>query len=138
MTNQKLVKMKLKSNANCDWCPVEIQNITHLFWECPMVRNIWDGLSLWLSACLENNLEIKKELIFLHDIEAGNYTKIINLTILVATRYIYVCKCIESKPTLRGAMSKISEIEYLERKISQNKGQLYHHNKKWRQIANHI
>ena len=51
---------------------------------------------------------------------------------------MYVCKCIESKPTFKGALRKISEVEYLERKISQNKGQLYQHNKKWRQVANHV
>ena len=138
MTNAKLVKMKIKDDKNCSWCKNNEQNILHLFWECITVNTIWSKLSEWLSACLGCNLEIKQELIFLHDIEAGNYTDIINLTILIVTRYIYVCKCVESDPTFRGAMNKVSEIEHLERTISKNNGKIYQHNKKWRQLIYHL
>ena len=91
-----------------------------------------------LSACLDNKLEIKKELVFLHDIEAGNYTVIINLLILLTSRYIYVCKCLETRPRFQGVLKKISELEYIERKISQKNNRMYNHNKKWRQIATYL
>ena len=117
MTNQKLVKMKIKEDMNCPWCNNNVQNILHLFWECNIVNRIWTNLSEWISACIGCNLEIKQELVQLHDIDAGNYTDIINLIILIATRYIYVCKCVEIEPTFRGTIKKVSEIEYLERTI---------------------
>ena len=138
MTNQKLVKMKTKEDPTCSWCTNNVQDLIHLFWECTKVNFLWLELSQWVSTCIGCNLEIKKELIFLHDIEAGNYTVIINLIILIATRYIYVCKCLDILPTFKGIIKKISEIEYLERKISIENGKLYSHNKKWRQLSNYL
>ena len=122
MTNHKLVKMKLKSNQSCDWCNCEDQTIVHL----------------WISKILDNYLEIKLELICLHDIEAGNYTVIINLIILIVTRYIYTSKCIDIIPNIKGAINKVKEIEYTERNISLRIGTLWKHNKKWRQFIGRL
>ena len=91
MSNHKLVNMKLKDDAICQWCNHQDQDILHLFWDCTVIKELWNRISLWISACLDNHLEIKRELVFLYDIEAGNYTVIINLLILTVTRYIYVC-----------------------------------------------
>ena len=129
MTNSRLVKMKLKDNANCAWCPCIKQTILHLFWEFKVVKEIWDTISIWLSGCLNNNIEIKKALIFLYNIEAGNYTRIINLIVLIVSRVLYVCKCLDVTPTFLGVLKKISEIEYIERTISKKNNQLYKHNK---------
>ena len=138
MSNKKLVSMKLKTDSTCQWCGLDNQDILHLFWECTWVRTIWQIIGKWISACLSNHLEIKKELIFLHDIEAGNYTIIINLIILIVTRYIYVCKCIEIRPHYTGALRKISEIEFTERCIARKNNQICKHNKKWRQFSHHL
>ena len=117
MTNSKLVKMRIKNDASCSWCSCKNQTLLHLFWECIKVKEIWHEVSKWLSNCLENRLEIKKELIFLFDIEAGNYTNIINFIVLIVSRYIYVCKCLDIIPTFKGVLNKISEIENIERSI---------------------
>ncbi|MEK6264009.1 MAG: reverse transcriptase family protein [Clostridium sp.] len=138
MTNKKLVQMKIKNDSTCTWCNDNVQDLIHLFWDCTKINTLWSELSHWLSACIGCYLDIKKELVFLHDIEAGNYTIIINLVILIATRYIYVCKCLDHIPTFRGIINKISEIEFLERKISTDNGKLYSHNKKWRQLSNYL
>ena len=138
MTNHKLSKMKLKPYQSCEWCTCDDQTIVHLFWHCTIVKEIWNKLSTWISNILGNCLEIKLELIFLHDIEAGNYTSIINLIILIVTRYIYTSKCIDRIPNIEGAINKVREIEYLEQKISQKNGTLVKHNKKWRQFIGHL
>ena len=74
------------------------------------------------------------ELIFLHDIDAGNYTTIINLIILIATRYIYTSKCVDQRPTFKGVIKKVKDIELIERSINAKHGTLVKHNKKWRQF----
>ena len=53
MTNCKLVKMKLRDDASCQWCPCDNQTLLHMFWECKTVRDIWDKLSLWISDSFE-------------------------------------------------------------------------------------
>ena len=134
MTNHKLVRMKIKSDQSCNWCECEDQTITHLFWECPISKKIWHEVSQWISTVLNNWLEITIELIFLHDIEAGNFTTIINLIILIVSRYIYTSKCVNLKPTFIGALKKVKDIEFIERSISMKNGTITKHNKKWRQF----
>jgi len=53
-------------------------------------------------------------LLFLYDIEAGNFTALFNLIILAVCRYIYVCKCVKKLPTTTGAISKVKEIGYID------------------------
>ena len=134
MTNSKLVKMKIKTDPSCEWCDETNQTIVHLFWDCPVVHTLWNKISEWLSSKLNNNLEIKKELVFLYDIEAGNFTTIINLIILRITRYVYVCHCINKLPNFNGAIMKIKELEMVEKCIAEKNNTLYKHNKKWRVI----
>ena len=90
MSNNKLVKIKLKSDPSCEWCSAENQNILHLFWDCHTINKIWYDISKWLTDQLGCLLVIERELVFLHDIEAGNLTTIINLVILIVSRYIYI------------------------------------------------
>ena len=94
MTNSKLYKMNLnmlKTDPKCDWCTSTTQDMIHLFWECKYVTKLWIDLTNWINSWLDNgHLEIKKEMVFLFDIDAGNYTTIINLLMLISLRYIYM------------------------------------------------
>jgi len=131
MSNVKLCHMKKITDPNCEWCSNGRQDIVHLFWNCPIINKIWADISNWISSRINCKLEIKKELIFLYDIEAGNFTNIINLMVLIVCRYIYVSHCIKVKPNTIGAVNKIIEIEKMERNIATKKGKLISHIKKW-------
>ena len=49
MTNHKLVTMRIKTDASCHWCSCKDQRMLHLFWECDIVHDIWEQLSLWIT-----------------------------------------------------------------------------------------
>ena len=134
MTNSKLVKMRIKLDSRCEWCNYDTQDMIHLFWDCKVVNTIWDKLSAWISEKIGCYLKIEKELVFLHDIEAGNFTTIINLLILIASRYIYVCHCTEKVPCFKGCKKLIDEIEHLEMCIAKKNNTVYKHKRKWRQL----
>ena len=123
----------LETSAS-EWCMEKEQTTVHLFWECPVVQPIWDKISKWLSSKLNCRLEIQKELVFLYDIEAGNFTVIINLIILIVTRHIYVCHFTEKQPSFISAKFKVDDLELLERCIATKNDMLYKHNKKCRKI----
>jgi len=131
MTNAKLFQMKKRLDPYCNWCTSNYQDSIHLFWECKKVKPIWNVITNWINVQLNCELEIKKELLFLYDIEAGNYTTIINLVILIVCRYIYVSKCTDRHPTFTGAIAKVKEVEFIERDMAQRKGKLLNHLKKW-------
>ena len=138
MCNEKLFKMKKINNPGCDWCDNSNQDIIHLFWDCPVIIEIWLETTKLINTTLGCDLKIKRELIYLYDIEAGNLTTIINLIILIVCRSIYVCKCIGTIPSWMYTMSKIEEIERMERIISIKNNKLCLHLKKWAQFAKPI
>ena len=51
-TNEYLVKIKQKVNANCSFCKKETENITYLFIECNFVKKIWTDLKRNLNFSL--------------------------------------------------------------------------------------
>jgi len=138
MCNLKLFKMKKRDNSDCDWCNNTRQDISHLFWDCPIVTDIWLELSGWINSMLDCYLVIKKELVFLHDIEAGNYTRIINLIILICCRYIYIKKCLNETPHFQGVMKKVQETESIERGISIRTNKFHLHRKKWCKFSKNV
>ena len=135
MCNTKLVHMKKKISPECEWCGYHTQNQIHLFWDCPVSQKLWAKIEFLINNTFGCKLEIKKELIFLFDIEAGNLTNIIDLLILITNRYIFVCKCTESKPSGVGLERKVRDLERLERSISLKNNKLMLHFKKWGNLA---
>ena len=132
MCNEKLFKMKKLSNPDCEWCNNPCQTVIHLFWDCPVNKQIWTEITNYVNETLGCALKIEKELIFLYDIEAGNLiVTIINLIIIIVCRAIYVCKCIGMLRNWIYVKSKIDEIENMERLISVKNNKLTLHNKKW-------
>ena len=108
-------------------------------WDCAIVYDIWKQLEKWLNTMLiEGHLIIEKEMVFLFDIEAGAYTVIINLLLLITHRYIYVCKCLEEKPNFLGLLHKIKSVENIECSIAKDKGSLVYHYKKWRLVIEYL
>ena len=74
MTDEKLVKMKIKRDPSCNWCDCNKKTLLHSFWDCEIVKNIWIKLIKLLSDSLTCTLIIGTQLVFLHDIEAGRLT----------------------------------------------------------------
>ena len=135
MTNKKLFDMKKRTDPTCGWCQTHIQDITHMLWDCPKIRPIWLRMSHWISFQFDCDLMIERELVFLHDIEAGNKTNIFNLLILITSRYIYTSKLLNSTPNFQGAKNKILATEKMERNIATKNGKLRVHWKKWGELS---
>ena len=57
-TNEYLVKIKQKVNANCNSSKKETESITHLFIECNFVKSFWTGLKRNLQCYLGVDLNI--------------------------------------------------------------------------------
>ena len=57
-TNEYLVKIKQKVNANCSFCKKGTENITHLFIECNFVKKFWTDLKINLHFSLGVDLNI--------------------------------------------------------------------------------
>ena len=68
-----MCKMRKIDYENCEWCNNDKHDVLHMLCECSYIREIWKVVVTWISTKLKCNLIIEKELVFLYDIEAGNY-----------------------------------------------------------------
>ena len=50
-TNSFLQKIGLKESGNCSFCGVELETLTHLFWDCDETQCFWSKVVAWLKEC---------------------------------------------------------------------------------------
>ncbi|XP_048257454.1 uncharacterized protein LOC125383226 [Haliotis rufescens] len=50
-TNTFLYLLTYPQNDLCSFCHNEKETITHLFWECDIIKQFWDEVSLWIDQC---------------------------------------------------------------------------------------
>ena len=59
-TNQFLAKCQIVNSSLCEFCNMEIETFSHLFWECTFVQQFWASLSDFLNRCDINvNIDLK-------------------------------------------------------------------------------
>ena len=83
-TNEYLVKIKQKVNANCNFCKEETESITHLFIECNFVKSFWTNLKRNLQCNLGVDLNINPSDIIFGILGTNNKKSLINLVFLAA------------------------------------------------------
>ena len=47
--NRFLPRCKTVSSSLCDFCTMHEETIVHLFWECPITRDFWNSIELFLN-----------------------------------------------------------------------------------------
>ena len=73
----------------CDTCQ-EIETISHLLYECPNIRVIWQDLQTWLATKLTCTLHFDKTSLLLGN---PNNDHIINTLIMITKHEIFNAKC---------------------------------------------
>ena len=94
VTNNLLVKMKLKDDTKCYFCHSQDETITHLLWTCDMIQTFLSKLLQWLRY---HNIhcELTKEL-FIFGLDRTNViSKPLSIILLYAKYYIYITRCNE-------------------------------------------
>ena len=59
-TNSWLHKCNLTPTMNCDFCHIQRESIEHLFFECPLAKNIWLNLISWLNTIGMDDIKIER------------------------------------------------------------------------------
>ncbi len=68
ITPYKRFKMKLQPNLNCHICNTASSGtFLHMFWECPIVINLWTHVNLVLSSLLQIDWSVNPSLCLLDD-----------------------------------------------------------------------
>lgn len=89
--------MKIKPTELCTFCNMESETIIHLFWECPIVKNLITNLKESFRKCdVKWNLDCKSFIL-------GTKKEMhLNMFCLEIKRYIFLCKKKGIVPTIQG------------------------------------
>ena len=96
VTNKKLKLFKIKDSDVCDNC-AEIENISHLLYDCEMTNTLWNNMCNWLRRITPNTIYMDKKSILL-----GNPKNeiVINYIITITKHEIYKSKWNKTRLTL--------------------------------------
>ena len=114
--NNYLYKCKIVDSPMCEFCKSDIQTLVHLFWDCPIINEIWSFVINWISEKYSLELELDKDLFLLSKFYEEN--SLICLISIIVKYYIHVSKCTGSIPTKEGALNRIAITQRIEKYIS--------------------
>ena len=128
-TNKFLFKCKLVSSTLCDLCLSNEETITHMFWECPIIQDIWNNLNSFFQ---NNGITIELNLInVLFGISTNIHYKSINYIIMLMKYYIFGSKYRKEVPNFNGFHHYLQNRITIEREIATTKNKLNQHLQKW-------
>ena len=91
-TNSKLWYFKIRNDNRCTFCKTEKEDISHLFWECVKVQEIYENILRWLQCEYNFKMKITKQAILI-GVFPVNENKIENILVLLLKRCIYINRC---------------------------------------------
>ena len=128
-TNKYLFKCKLTNSSLCDLCSSNVESIVHLFWECPIIQDLWNSLKLYLQTY---NIQVEFNL---HNVMFGleklHKYNIANFMILLMKYFIFCSKYRHMIPNFQNFKNYLSIRINIERTIAIAKNKLHVHLQKW-------
>ena len=100
--NFPLFKCKLKETQLCKFCNETKETISHLFWECNIVKSLW----LEMAEILKNKCNVEIPISAQHIILGSDMLDYsINLFIVLIKYYIYSYRFSGQKPCVSGVIN---------------------------------
>lgn len=99
-TNKFLYKINRVPSPTCTFCNLYMENIEHLFYECLVIKNFWFRVAAMWNICTGKNLIVNSNIMLLGFTQSPIDYIEENILILIAKRFIYLCKLNESQPEL--------------------------------------
>ena len=88
-TNDLLLKIYKHDDGKCSFCHEELETISHLFIECPIVMQFWSELRIKVHNVLQIDLNISPEYVILGTQGTCNLSTPVNTIYLAAKMYIF-------------------------------------------------
>ena len=127
ITNRQLHLYKLRSTDLCTFCDCYPESLTHLFWECQLVKPLWEYVSELIGKTITT-----AQMFFVN--VNDNPKRVENAIVLITKQFIYKHRCMQNK--LSNERLKISIIDYenIELEIAKRKQKVGTHEIKWLNI----
>ena len=134
---RRLFKMKIADSDKCMVCKNEIEELEHLYWNCPSNKELWSLIFSILDQLYPNEkLELNMSLMLLGwDVKNNVILCEAGLMLIIfAKNYIHICKCVYLIPNVHGLKNYIKDKSVTERRIYERKQNLQIYLGKWDKI----
>ena len=134
-TNQFLTKCHVVNSSLCEFCNMEIETFSHLFWECTYVQQFWTSLTDFLNRCNFNFILDFKTLSFRIAQANPNYKVLSQNSIIYIGKYIiFQAKQRKQIPNLQDFKSFLLTRIKIEKEIALLNDKLASFETKWRTL----
>lgn len=135
-TNTYLLKCNISVSALCDFCNMEIETLSHLFWECLFVQQFWTEMSVFLK---DHDIDINfNQNITTFGITISNSDpkiQVKNFMILLGKYFIFRSKCLKNMLSFVHFKSYLKQKLNIEKQIYFMKDKITQFYRKWNTLA---
>ena len=133
-TNKYLLKCNITSSSLCGLCLHNVETIIHMFWECPVIQELWQALQVFFNS-KGINIELNVQNI-LFGITVSNNNNRNNSIIMLMKYFIFCAKYKEVVPIFSHFERFLQKRIDIEREIAISKNKLNIHLRKWDSFIN--
>ena len=134
VTNIHLYRWNIISSSSCSFCKDEDETLTHLFFECAIVKDLWniiiDKYIVKEIGVDHQELHLNLNNIVLNKIH-GKKNHIVNFICLVTKQFIYRQRCLKENLIFPNWRNYVSNIKNIEKYIAIKNNRLKYHLNNW-------
>ena len=138
-TNQFLTKCNIVGSALCEFCSMEIESVSYLFWECAHVQQFWTSVADLLRVCDSNiNITVKTITFGICQSKPKCDAIVINFIIFLAKYFIFQNKQNKKVPNMHVFMYYLSNRIKIEKEIALLNDKLAFFEYKWGKVLDKL
>ena len=111
-TNSLLYKCKLKETHLCTFCNEIKETISHIFWECNIIKSFWFEVNQFFMNLCHFQLPLSAQNVL---IGSPLCTRSEICIFIILKYYIYTCKMNYSQPMVIGAVNMLKNVYNIEK-----------------------
>ena len=96
VTNITLYKWKFIESDLCTFGKMEKESLSHLFWLCPIVRNLWEEVKMFIEDRFNIDIDLNVVTIILNEL-CVPISHVGNFICLITKQYIYRQRCMKKE-----------------------------------------
>lgn len=128
-TNVFLKRIGIVQSDLCSFCDIYPENLSHIFWECTYVEELWNSFFEWIND--QTNMMIDANIVDILFGKLSKHKNLINLLIILVKRHIYKKRNNKMLPSFEGLKREIlyyRNLEHYMYKKNNNEDNFY---KRW-------
>ena len=130
-TNQFLHKIGRADNPTCYFCSSLPEPLLHLFCECEKVSSLWDELCFLINNISGETFNFSNFGKMFGITDISEHDNCINFLFLCMEFYLHRCKFQQISPNFTAFFNLVKIKRDWEYKITESKGKLKYHFRKW-------